>query len=164
MKRILKWLLCLLAAVLLCLLLRTYVFHTARVEGSSMENTLCSGDVVLITRFDYLFGRTPERGDIVECRFPDRSDVYIKRVIGVPGDEVVYSDGRGYINGELISESYATGPLEDYAAQLGEDEYLVLGDNRGESYDSRADEIGFLSADCFMGRVRCVLWPFKQVQ
>ena len=164
MKRVLKAVAWLAAAVLLCLLLRTFVFHTARVEGSSMENTLCSGDFVLITRFDYLFGNTPERGDIVECRFPDRSGVYIKRVIGLPGDEVIYKDGRGYINGELISESYATGPFEDYSAVLGEDEYLVLGDNRGEIYDSRAEEIGFLSADCFLGRVRCVLWPFKVVQ
>ena len=164
MKRILKLLGWLAVAVLVCLLLRTFVFHTARVEGRSMENTLCSGDFVLITRFDYLFGNTPDRGDIVECRFPDRSGVYIKRVIGLPGDEVVYKDGRGYINGELISEPYATGPFEDCTAVLGEDEYLVLGDNRGESYDSRAEEIGFLSADCFLGRVRCVLWPFKVVQ
>ena len=164
MKRVLRVLAALLLVALICLLLRTYVFHTARVEGSSMENTLCGGDIVLITRFDYLFGRTPERGDIVECRFPDRSGVYIKRVVGLPGDEVVYRDGRGYINGELISEPYATGPFEDYTARLGEDEYLVLGDNRGVSYDSRAEEIGFLSADCFLGRVRCVLWPFRRVQ
>ncbi len=164
MRRVLKTVVWLAAAAFLCLLLRTYVFHTARVEGSSMENTLCSGDFVLITRFDYLFGNTPERGDIVECRFPDRSGVYIKRVIGLPGDEVVYKDGRGYINGELISEPYATGPFEDYTAVLGKDEYLVLGDNRGESYDSRAEEIGFLSEDCFLGHVRCVLWPFKAVK
>ena len=164
MKRLLKAVAVLAVAVIVCILIRTFVFHTSRVEGSSMEATLQSGDIVLITRFDYRFGQTPSRGDIVECRFPGRSGVYIKRVIGLPGDEVVYQDGHGYINGSALSEPYATGPFEDYSAVLGEDEYLVLGDNRGESYDSRAEDMGFLSADCFLGRVRCVLWPFRWIE
>ncbi len=164
MKRLLKAVAVLAVAVIVCILIRTFVFHTSRVEGSSMEATLQSGDIVLITRFDYRFGQTPSRGDIVECRFPGRSGVYIKRVVGLPGDEVIYRDGRGYVNGEALSEPYATGPFEDYTAVLGKNEYLVLGDNRGESYDSRAEDMGFLNANCFIGRVRCVLWPFRQIQ
>ena len=164
MRRALKAAIALIIALAVFLLVHTFVFHTSRVEGSSMEATLRSGDVVLVTRFDYRFGHTPARGDIVECRFPGRSGVYIKRVIGLPGDEVVYQDGHGYINGAALSEPNATGPFEDYSAVLGEDEYLVLGDNRGESYDSRAEDMGFLSADCFLGRVRCVLWPFRWIE
>ena len=147
----------------LCLLAHLFVFHTVRIEGTSMVDTLRSGDIALVTRFDYASGRTPARGDIVECRFPGRSGAYIKRVIGLPGDRVEIADGRTYINGAPLSEPYATGPAEDYAAELGPDEYLVLGDNRAESYDSRAEDMGFLHGEDFLGRVRFVLWPLRKI-
>ena len=63
------------------------MFHTVRIEGTSMVDTLRGGDLALVTRFDYRIG-APERGDIVECSFPGRSGTYIKRVIGLPGDTV----------------------------------------------------------------------------
>lgn len=146
-----------------CLCLHLFVFHTVRVEGTSMVDTLRSGDVVLVTRFDYAGGRQPGRGDIVECSFPGRSGTYIKRVIGLPGDTVEIIDSRTYVNGTPLSEPYATGPSEDYSAVLGEDEYLVLGDNRAQSYDSRAEDMGFISGENLLGRVRLVLWPFRTI-
>lgn len=148
---------------LLCLMLHLFVFHTVRIEGTSMVDTLRSGDIVLVTRFDYLGDSAPKRGDIVECSFPGRSGTYVKRVIGLPGDRVEIIDSRVYVNGETLSEPYATGPSRDYSARLGEDEYLVLGDNRSESYDSRAEDMGFIAQDNLLGRVRFVIWPFRKV-
>ena len=147
---------------LICLLMHLFVFHTVRIQGTSMVDTLRSGDIALVTRFDYRIG-TPERGDIVECSFPGRSGTYIKRVIGLPGEEVQIIDSRVYINGAPLSEPYATGPSEDYSAQLGEDEYLVLGDNRSQSYDSRAQDMGFVHRENLIGRVRMVIWPVRKI-
>ena len=151
------------AFLLLCLGLRLFVFHTVRIEGTSMVDTLRSGDIVLVTRFDYEGNRQPHRGDIVECSFPGRSGTYVKRVIGLPGDMVEIIDSHVYINGIPLSEPYATGPSQDYTASLGADEYLVLGDNRAESYDSRAENMGFISEDNLLGRVRLVLLPFRMI-
>ena len=162
MKRILRTVLPLIAFGLVCLLLHAFVFHTVRIEGTSMVDTLRSGDIVLVTRFDYAFAE-PERGDIIECSFPGRSGTYIKRVIGLPGDTIEIADSRTYINSEPLSEPYASGPSEDYSASLGDDEYLVLGDNRSESYDSRAADMGFIRSENLLGRVRAVLWPFRSI-
>lgn len=153
----------LLGFAIVCLCIHLFVFHTVRVEGTSMVDTLRSGDIVLVTRFDYIGNRQPQRGTIVECSFPNRSGTYIKRVIGLPGDRIEIINSRTYVNGEALSEPYATGPSEDYSAQLGTDEYLVLGDNRAQSYDSRAEDMGFISNDNLLGRVRLVLWPFKNI-
>lgn len=145
------------AAVLAALILlgRLTLFHTVRIEGSSMETTLQSGDVVLVTR---LFS-PPKRFDIVECRFPGRSGTYIKRVIGLPGETVSLSGYSLSINGETMLESYLSSPAEDYCVTLGEDEYLVLGDNRAESYDSREEDMGLLHREDFIGRACFVLLP-----
>ncbi len=152
----------LLAVLLLCLALRLWGFHLVRVAGSSMVSTLNDGDIALVTLFDYRLG-APGRGDVVECTFPGRDAAYLKRLIGLPGETVEISGGRIYIDGAPLSEPYATGPAEDYRVTLGPDEYLVLGDNRPESYDSRAEDMGPISRKDFLGRVRFVLWPFRNI-
>lgn len=144
--------------LLVFLVLRIFVFHTVRIEGSSMNHTLQSGNIALVTTLDYRLGSEPQRGDIVECRFPNRSDAYIKRVIGLPGETVEIRDGETYIDGVLYPERYVSSRAQDYSVVLGEDEYLVLGDNRADSYDSRAEEMGPIGRKDFLGRVRLILW------
>ena len=157
----LKWI----AAVLLvCVLLRLFVFHLVRIEGSSMEDTLCSGEIALVTRLDYRFGGTPARGDIVECRFPGRVDTYVKRVVGLPGETVEIRGGKTFIDGVALDEPYVFSIPEDYSISLGENEYLVLGDNRSESYDSRAEDMGPIAAEDMLGRVRLCVWPLHRIQ
>ena len=151
------------AFALLCLALHLWGFHIVRVEGASMAGTLESGEVALVTLYDYRL-RAPARGEVVECRFPGRDGAYLKRLIGLPGEAVEIRDGRTYIDGEPLSEPYATGPFEDYSIELGPDEYLVLGDNRAESYDSRAEDIGPIHRNDFLGRVRCALWPLRNIE
>lgn len=149
---------------LICILLRLFVFHLVRIQGGSMEDTLCSGEIALVTSFDYRFGARPARGDIVECRFPGRVDTYVKRVIGLPGETVELREGKTYIDGAAISEPYVFSIAEDYSVSLGENEYLVLGDNRCESYDSRAADMGPIGKEDILGRVRLCVWPLHGVE
>lgn len=149
---------------LICVLLRLFVFHLVRIQGSSMEDTLCSGEIALVTSFDYRFGAKPARGDVVECRFPGRVDTYVKRVIGLPGETVELREGKTYIDGAAVSEPYVFSIAEDYSISLGEDEYLVLGDNRCESYDSRAADMGPIGKEDILGRVRLCVWPLHGVE
>ena len=152
------------AAAMLTVANRFYGFHIVRISGTSMNATLQDGDYALATKFDYLFGVNPQRGDIVECRFPDRSGKYIKRVIGLPGERVEITGGRLYIDGVPLSEPYVSSPSADYSVTLGGDEYLVLGDNRAESHDGRAEDMGLLSEDDFIGKVRFVIFPFRNIK
>ena len=161
MKRIL----CIIAAVaLICALLRLFVFHTARITGSSMERTLNGGDVVLVYDLAYAFGNAPQRGDIVECTFPERSGRYVKRLIGLPGDRIEIRENCVYINGEYLSESYVSSVAEDYAIQLGADDYFVLGDNRADSYDSRAADMGTLKQRDIHDRVLMKIAPLRKIK
>ena len=82
----------------------------------------------------------------------------------VPGDTYAIRGGVAYLNGEVADEPYATGndACEGFEITLAEDEYLVLGDNRPESYDSRAADVGVLSRSDFIGRARIKVWPLEQ--
>lgn len=148
------------AIALLILILRLTFFHTVRIEGSSMENTLRSGDIALVTRMT----GEPQRGDIVECRFPGRSGTYVKRLIGLPGEHIEIKNGISYIDGAAIPEPWLTSYPDAYSISLGEDEYLVLGDNRAESYDSREADMGPISREDMIGRVLFVLWPPRSIK
>lgn len=157
MKRLLPCLIALAIAVGLGFAARTWLFSAVRIAGSSMEDTLLFGDIALITRWD-----KPARGSVMQCTFTGRSGSYIKRVIGLPGDTVEFSDGQLIINGRPLSEPYVSSPTEDMCITLGADEYFVLGDNRVESYDSRSEDMGFIRRDQFSGRVRWILWPVSR--
>lgn len=146
--------------IVLLILGRIFLFHTVRIEGTSMNNSLKSGDIVLVTS---LLGQEPHRGDVVECSFPGRDGTYVKRVIGLPGERVEILSGSTYIDGEFLRESYVSSEAEDYSVQLGNAQYLLLGDNRAESYDCRADDIGPASREAIIGKIKLGLWPFKRI-
>lgn len=129
------------------------------VIGSSMEPTLYNGQEVLIDRFSYYIS-SPDTGDIVVF-LPNGNEnfhYYIKRIIGVPGDTVLISDGIVYVNGEVLESRYVMDMIEDggIAASgitLGEDEYFVLGDNRNNSEDSRSSNVGIVRDEYIIGKV-----------
>ena len=154
--------LALVLAAALALCLRQWVFVTVRVAGTSMQDTLKAGDVVLVTRFDYREDG-PGRGDVVQCVFPGRGDTYIKRVIGLPGEAIRFSNGALTVNGRPVEEPFISSSTGDYEARLDAGEYLVLGDNRADSYDSRMADMGPLGANAFLGRVRFILWPPERI-
>lgn len=163
MKKILSYVLILFLAFALGMFIRSYVAGIAAVAGDSMYDTLVTGDKVLISRLEYALGE-PERGDIAQIELADRGGLYLKRVIGLPGETVELRNGTVHINGQALRENYATLSGDDFYVELGDGEYFVLGDNRPVSYDSREEDFGVVNAGCFRGRVRAILWPVDRIK
>jgi signal peptidase I len=133
-----------------------------RIQGSSMEPTLHSGQFVITDKISYLLGQ-PQRGDIIVFVAPHsarsaREDDYIKRVIGLPGETVTVSEGQVLIDGVPIAEPYvAEAPLYSRTWTVGPEEYFVLGDNRNHSNDSH--DWGLLAKDAILGKAWLIYWP-----
>jgi signal peptidase I len=129
-----------------------------RVDGASMEPTLVSGEYVIVSRLSYRMG-SPQRGDIIVFHYPrDPQEEYIKRVIGLPGDEVEMKNGSVYVNGKLLEESYLnvkTNYLGTWS--IPEGQLFVLGDNRNNSSDSH--DWGTVPMDYVVGKAVLVYWP-----
>ncbi|HLZ72347.1 MAG TPA: signal peptidase I [Dehalococcoidia bacterium] len=133
------------------------------VLGPSMQPTFHQGQRIFITK--YLVG-SPAHGDVVVFKPPVQSpDDYIKRVIGVPGDHVVVAHGTVSVNGQALSESYVHGQTTTCGGQycdvtLGANQYYVLGDNRGNSADSRF--WGPVSGDNIKGKAWLRFYPLDE--
>lgn len=145
--------------VALFVVVRPTIKHTL-VQGQSMEPTFFEGERVLVNALAYRVGQ-PGRGDVIVFHWKYRPDdePFIKRVIGLPGEEVEVRSGTIYVNGQPIEEPWTTRPA-NYTApkvKLGPDEYYVLGDNRGNSSDSHV--WGAEPADLIMGKVWLTIWP-----
>jgi signal peptidase I len=135
------------------------------VEGPSMQPNFHTGQVLVVSRVNYLLG-DPARGDIVVFNPPNNppdEPPYIKRVIGLPGDTVEIRDTKVYVNGFLLEEPYINEPCDanhcrDKVWQLGPNEYFMMGDNRNHSSDSR----GFstpVTRDHIIGEALIRYWP-----
>ena len=117
--------------VVLAYLTFSYVLLPIRGDGISMIPTIESGDLIFVNRLTYRF-REPRRGDVVAIRMAGRSVVYVKRLIGLPGDRLKIDGGVVSVNDEWIKEPYAR-RRDDWRLSevtLGHDEYFVVGDNR----------------------------------
>ncbi len=166
-KELLSWIVFIVVVVAASYLIVTFVGQRTEVSGSSMETTLSTGDQLIVDKISYRF-RDPKRYDIVV--FPYRYEenrYYIKRIIGLPGETVQIVDGMVYINGSPLNEHYGNEVIEDpgSAAEpitLGDDEYFVLGDNRNNSQDSRASNVGLIHRDELLGRAWVRIWPLDQ--
>ncbi len=128
------------------------------VRGSSMEPSLHNGQYLIVSKISYLF-KEPQRGDIVVFLSPHATgDDYIKRIIGLPGEQVEVRDGAVWINGYRLDEPYlSTGVPYTGSWVLGPDEYFVLGDNRANSSDSHA--WGPLPRKNIIGKAWLCYWP-----
>lgn len=171
-KEIISWILTLGVAVIAALAIRTLLFEPVRVDGSSMADTLQNGEVMLVTKPEYLFG-DPQFGDVVICKYPGRTEKFVKRVMGVPGDELMIISNVVFRNGEPLSEPYLTPDRNDNGFsmapfKLGDDEYFVMGDNRDNSHDSRNYynylTPAALTRDMIIGKVRAVFFPFDSIR
>lgn len=129
-----------------------------RVDGASMEPTLQSGEFVIVNKLAYLFGE-PTTGDVIVFHFPrDPDQEYIKRIIGLPGDQVEIKDGGVFVNGQVLDEDYiAASPVYDVLSDVPEDSLFVLGDNRNNSSDSH--NWGSVPLDYIIGKATFVYWP-----
>ena len=140
------------------------------VHETSMTDTLQPGDYLLMNKIIYK-NHEAERGDIVVLHSDLKQDngrekLLIKRVIGLPGDTVFISDNSVYINGELLEEDYIREPgvvPGDIDITVPEGEYFVMGDNRGNSIDSRSEEVGCVKHEDLVGKAFFRLFPFKNI-
>lgn len=167
-KEIREWAISLAAAVVIVLLIRTFLFTIIRVDGPSMSDTLLNGDKLFVTITDMKLSG-PDRFDVVICKYPGRRDNYVKRVIGLPGETLEVKKGVLYINGEAVEEPF----LSDVRTErfdkiannfgpvvIGEGEYFVMGDNRDNSNDSR--NVGTITDQMIVGKVRQIIWPLNR--
>lgn len=130
-----------------------FVISISSIKSGSMETTLMTGDIAVGNRLAYVV-REPQRGDIIFFHF--NNQVYCKRVIGVAGDEIAFSDGYVYINGNRIDESdYLGEDIETNCTDtfiVPDNCVFVLGDNRENSYDSRFFDTPYISTDSIISK------------
>lgn len=163
-RGLLSWLITIVIAVVLTLVVKTWLFQAYSIPSASMVPTLEIGDRVVVSKLN----RDPGRGDIVVFNRPANDppapgdpEVLIKRVIGLPGETVSAQDGRVTVNGRALEERYLpTGVRTDeFPAPItvGADQLLVLGDNRGSSKDGRF--FGPIPKSSVVGRAVFRIWP-----
>jgi signal peptidase I len=166
----------LLREVVETLLLTALVFLAVRgavqytpIHGPSMEPGLQSEQGVIVNQLAYFFG-APQRGDVIVFHPPiSPSEEYIKRIIAIPGDTIALTDTSVTVNGVELKEPYVnpadTGPNENGQVipptKLGPGEYWVMGDNRGDSIDSRA--FGAVPRQNIVGKAEMVIWPLTTI-
>ena len=166
-RELLSWVMTFVVAIGAALILKNFIIINATVPTGSMENTIMTGDNLFGFRLSYL-NSEPERGDIIIFKYPDdETQKYVKRIIGLPGEKITITQGKVYINDskEPLQEDYlkeewirATGP---YEFQIPENSYLVMGDNRNNSNDSRYWEHPFVAKDKIIGKALFVYYPFE---
>ncbi len=169
MKSLFEFAKTLIAAMIIALLITTF-FKPTLVKGLSMYPTIQPNNYLIINKIPYMQG-TPEYGDIIvfeaDIAYDDGDEKdLIKRVIGLPGDEIEVSDGIVYRNGEPLVEPYIFGgetPGEMSAVTVSDGHIFVMGDNRPVSLDSRDPSLGEIPVEDVMGKASLRLFPFDEI-
>lgn len=166
-----EWMEAIAFALAIVVILFTFVFRVVSVSGGSMDSSLSNGDRLLVNSLFF----EPEQGDIViVIKENDHTDdPIIKRVIACPGQTVRYDSSTGvvYVDGQPLDESAyvdddkngGTSSWLSEGVTLGDDEYIVMGDNRKISFDSRNEALGAVSKDDILGEVLFRIYPFNSI-
>lgn len=188
-QEIREWVVSIAVALMVVFFIRNFLFQIIRVDGDSMNTTLLNNERLFVSVLDVKLSGV-DRGDVVICHYPNRGSTnFVKRVVAVGGDSVYRKNGVTHVvytttdeNGETVEVDemlderyglyYPNGSSDDYEAYvLGEDEYFVVGDNRYNSHDSRdwndsssANDVGPITGDMIVGRVRTVIWPLSEIR
>lgn len=150
--------------IIFVILLRTFIITPAIVDGSSMEPTLNDNNVILLNKFNYKVGKI-NRFDIVVLKHG--KDKLIKRVIGLPGENIEYKNNSLYVNGFIVKENFSHKDTMDFklssigSLNIPGDMYFVVGDNRGNSVDSRM--IGLIDKKDILGNSSIRIFPFNKI-
>ena len=143
--------------IILVLLVKKFVVSPIKVNGTSMMTTLHDGDIMILNIIGYRFDKI-NRFDIVVV--DEGNEYLIKRVIGLPGEEIEYKDNQLYINGKKVKENYGSQVTEDFKVKVKKNSYFVLGDNRTNSLDSR--HFGAFKKDRIIGKTSLIIFPFNR--
>jgi signal peptidase I len=158
----------LLLSLIIAAVVILFIYQPVEVEGYSMMPNLVDRERIFINKFTYRFGLEKiERGDLVVFYPPvDRGKSFIKRVIGLPGDDILIRNGTVYVNGKPLQEEYVPSAFrDDYSAprtiRVPHDHYYVMGDHRKSSYDSRS--MGVIRREDIYGKAVFVYWPLDKL-
>ena len=167
-----EWVEPIIIAIVLALLIRTFIVQAFKIPTGSMRPTLIEGDRILVNKFIYKY-KNPERGDVIVFRSPeDKKKDFIKRLIALPGESVEISNGTVLINNRAIDKKsiikeryyYNRGEFgkEGKQVKVPEDAYYVLGDNSISSRDSRY--WGCLPKKYVIGKAFLIYWPLTRIR
>lgn len=165
MKKIIKELYPYVIIIIVVILIRSFIITPVIVSGKSMLPNFNDGELLLVRKIGYN-EKTIKRFDVVVIK-KDKEEI-IKRIIGIPGEHISYKNNKLYINDELISEDYSHLNTKDFNLEeicscsiIPEGKYLVLGDNRPISKDSRS--IGLIDEKDIVGKSVFRLWPITKI-
>jgi signal peptidase I len=152
-------------AVVVCVVLITYVVQAFKVQGTSMSPELKDGERILVNKFLYYFGDI-ERGDVVVFWYPEDPELsFIKRVVALPGETVEIRSGTAFVNGRPLDEPFVSGTNADLRSypphEVRPGHFFVLGDNRKGSNDSRS--WGLVPERYIYGKAFLRIWPPREV-
>lgn len=156
--------------IIVILFIAVYIVGLQQVVGPSMSPNFKNGDILILDKVVYRFFDI-KRGDVVCLNYSD-SKYLIKRVIGLPGEHIEYNNNELYINGEKIDEKYIDSSVitDDFSLKelnydkIPDNMYLVLGDNRQNSQDSRDPKVGLISKNDIIGKARFRIWPINKIK
>ncbi|MBR3117183.1 MAG: signal peptidase I [Bacilli bacterium] len=179
-KKIIKEILSYLAIILVVIIIRVFIFEPVRVDGPSMDSTLADGQVLILNKLRYKMTDI-KRYDIVvveveEVSYNEKTKQtetektrIIKRVIGLPNEVIEIKNNKVYADGKELDNSFASSKSEDFdmskigLKKIPGDCYLVMGDNRAISLDSRSEDIGIIKKEQIIGRVTFRIWPLNKI-
>lgn len=162
MKKTIKTIIEYLILIIIVILIRIFVITPVEVNGRSMESTLYNNDIMILNILGYKMNGL-KRFDIIVIKYKDEH--IIKRIIGLPGEKVVYKNNTLYINNhvvkdvsKMVTNNFST---EQFAKDgiIPKNKYFVLGDNRSNSADSRI--IGLIDSNKIMGKTNLIIFPFN---
>ena len=159
MKNIMTYVLIILVAIII----KLFIFSPIRINGTSMNPTLQDGDIMVLNEIGYRINGL-QRFDIAVAKVD--GERLIKRVIGLPGEKVEYKNNNLYINDEIVVENFTHGNTNDFSLseinidKIPDGYYFLVGDNRGNSKDSRV--IGPVHRSKIIGKTRLILYPFSR--
>ena len=178
-KEIIEWIVALAIGIIITIILTVFIGTSYTVSGESMHPTFEDKDKVIVSKISKTLNHI-DSGDVIIFHANSKSD-YIKRLIGKPGDTVKYKKDQLYINDKKVKESYLSENkkykdgkylTEDFnskslngangKAKIPADKYLVLGDNRQNSNDSRYKDVGLIDKKQIVGKVMFRYWPFDK--
>ncbi len=156
-------------ALIIGIFIRSFIFENTLVDGQSMMPTLNDKDRLVVSKIQYNLNlKEFNQGDIVVLKAPDKDVLYIKRIIGLPGDILKIENGHVYVNEVMLKEdylkedTYTNTPNEGESIVIKDGYYFVLGDNRGASNDSRF--LGSISEESLKGKAEFRFFPFDNLK